>query len=121
MSLIVSKNDEENDALVKTGVYQSGGAAVSAGETGIGGTTTASETFDRIGTAATEFNDAGAINGTAGNTVDNTAYDVVNDNSPLKWIVPLAIVLLLIISGYAFCGSPQSVTESGAAASVNAG
>lgn len=119
MSSINSKTGEENDSPLKTDDYQSGVSAVNAGETGIGGTTTASETFDRIGTAASELNDYGVIDGAAGNAIDNSADDDADDNSPLKWLVPLVIVLLLIISGYAFCSNPRPADESGAAATVN--
>jgi hypothetical protein len=116
MSSISSKTDEENDLPLKTDDYQSGGGAINAGETGIGGTTTASGTFDRIGTAASDFNDYGVINGAAGNAIDDSADDA-DDDSPIKWIVPLVILFLLIFLGYAFCGNPPSV----AVESVNIG
>lgn len=118
MSSITSKNDEENDLHPKSGVYQSGVGAVNANETGIGGTTTASETFDRIGTAASEFNDPGTLNRTAGNITYESVYDAAGDDSPLKWIVPLVILFLLIFLGYTFCSNPPSA-ESGAAAVKN--
>jgi hypothetical protein len=28
-----------------------------------------------------------------------------NDDSPMKWIVPLAILVFLVIFGYWFCGA----------------
>ncbi|HXG84484.1 MAG TPA: hypothetical protein VNI84_10695 [Pyrinomonadaceae bacterium] len=119
MSSIISKPKEENDLPLKTDVYQSGGGAISAGETRIGGTTTASETFDRIGTAASEFNDAGTIISTAGNATDDSVYDDAGDDSPMKWIAPLVIVLLLIVLGYTFCSNPPPAGESGAAITGN--
>lgn len=95
----------ENDLLEVEDGYQSANAAQ-----GVGGTTTASETFDRVGTAASEFNDAGArpIDAAQTSSAANRAMDFddaeMNDDSPLKWIVPLIILALLIIIGYAFCG-----------------
>ncbi len=95
----------ENDLLDVDESYQSANAAQ-----GVGGTTTASETFDRVGTAASEFNDPGArpigaaqTSGAANRAVDFDDAEM-NDDSPLKWIVPLVILALLIIIGYAFCG-----------------
>lgn len=120
MSSIISKPDEENDLPLKTDVYQSGVGAINQSETRIGGTTTASETFDRIGTAASEFNDAApTITATAGNSSGDSVYDDAGDDSPLKWIVPLVILFLLIILGYTFCSHSPSSTESGAAAVIN--
>lgn len=119
MSSIISKPDEENDLPLKNEVYQSGGGAVNQSETRIGGTTTASETFDRIGTAASEFNDAAPLTATTGNAGDDSVYDDAGDDSPLKWIVPLVILFLLIFLGYTFCSHPPSASENGAASFIN--
>jgi len=118
MSSIISKPDEENNLPLKNDVYQSSVGAINAGETRIGGTTTASETFDRIGTAASEFNDAAPMTANAGKSSGNSVYDDAGDDSPLKWIVPLVILFLLIFLGYTFCSHPPSAAESGATAVI---
>lgn len=85
--------------------------------TGIGGTTTASVTFDRIGTAASEFNDASARTPLSRNMIDeldNFDDTATDDNSPLRWIIPLVLLALLVALGAWFCGG-----KSESAASVN--
>lgn len=82
-----------------------------AGKTaaGIGGTTSAGETLDRIGSAASEFNDlndagAGALNNNFGAALGELDNIEANDDSPLKWITPLVLLALLVALGSWFCG-----------------
>ncbi len=103
MSLIVSKNDGENDLPNVSDSYKSGAGNISDSQ--IIDAPTASRTFDKIGTAAAEFNDAdtGIIDELNNSPVDLNTGTL--DSSPLNWIIPAALVILLIILGYAFCGS----------------
>ncbi len=121
MSINDSKINDENSFSVEDESYKS----VNDSGSGIGGTTTASETLDRVGTAASEFNDPGARISPLDARAGNALNDVVglddaemNDDSPIKWIVPLVILALLIILGYTFCGKSSTVAmTTGASAS----
>lgn len=100
-----SKINGENDLLDEDEGYRSV-------TQGVGGTTTASETLDRVGSAASEFNDAGArpLDARAESGVNQFDERDAADDSPLKWIVPLVILAALIILGYWFCGNvPKAV------------
>jgi uncharacterized protein YidB (DUF937 family) len=115
---------ESGDVLSRIGGYTTG-----AGETfGTTGVTTA-ETFDRVGTAAAETLDAnnrniGGLNA-IGNDVrsvgDRTTnplnriddnFDDEEDNSPLKWLLPLLLLGLLLILGYSFCSKTPVPTTT---------
>lgn len=105
-----SKINDEIDLLGDDDSFRSANVA-----TGIGGRTTASETFDRVGTAASGFNDAGArtLDARVGESpinraADFAAADEMADDSPLRWLAPLIVVALLIILGYTFCGGSHS-------------
>ncbi len=107
MSLIVSKTDEENDLPDAADSYKSGTGNISAPQ--ITDAPTASQTFDKIGTAAAEFNDAdtGIID-----SLNNSPAGLDNetiDNTSMSWIIPAALLFLLIILGYAFCGGAPTV------------
>ncbi|MDQ6785466.1 MAG: hypothetical protein M3033_01415 [Acidobacteriota bacterium] len=110
MSINNSKPDEENDLQARDDSYKSDAGAINAA--GIGGTTTASETFDRVGTAASEFNDSAAspLDRNIGNLPNSLDAELTNDDSPMKWIVPLIILFLLIILGYSLCSKPSATT-----------
>ena len=51
------------------------------------------ETLDRIGTAAVGMTDD-----------DSMITGDFDDDSNLKWLAPLAIVVLLVVLGFWFCG-----------------
>ncbi len=112
----------ENDVLSQVNDYQSSlnaGGVTAVGATGVAGTTTASQIFDRVGTAASEFNDTGARppdNRTTGSAlnrnIDDLSDDVVNDDSPLKWIIPLALLGLMIALGSWFCGKSEPIATT---------
>ena len=75
---------------------------------------TEAEAFDRIGSAAVEmFNEKGEM------TVENTD----TDDSPLKWLLPLIILILLVIIGAWFCSkspAPETKTEPSKPVNANA-
>jgi uncharacterized protein YidB (DUF937 family) len=91
---------------------------------------TAAETFDRVGTAATETLDAGKRNVTdinasdretypIGNQVDtalNNSDDEPDNHSPLQWLLPLLLLGLLLVIGYWSCSKPST---SPATAKIN--
>ncbi len=124
---------EDNDLLAKIDGYLTGvgGAPISAtvGETGAA----TAETFDRIGTAATDTLEADnrvvdekidRVDGATGITGDksNDALDRVEDDndgddSPLKWLIPLLLLVLLLVMGYWFCGKSSEPVKP---ANVNA-
>ena len=106
---------ESGDMLSRIGGYSTG-ASETFDTTGV----TTAETFDRIGTAAADTLDAdnrkiGGLNATSsdmrsvnerGNNplyrIDEN-FDDDEDNSPLKWLLPLLLLGLLMILGYSFC------------------
>jgi hypothetical protein len=110
MSVNNLTNDKENDFAERDDSYKGNIGAINP--TGIGGTTSAGETFDRIGTAAAEFNDADVnrLDRGIGNSSDELDNVVLNEDSPMKWVVPLIILFLLIIIGYSFCSKPPAST-----------
>ena len=118
-----SKSDNANDFPAVDDSYKSGAGEINA--TGIGATTTAGETFDRVGTAAAEFNDSAArpLGGNISRQAAEISDDVINDDSPMSWLIPLIIVFLLIILGYSFCNkapdAKTAVKYQSAAAKVN--
>lgn len=111
MSINNSNNDEENSVSAADS-YQSGAGEINAGTSA--DTINAVETFDRIGTAAAEFDvaDSGALNKNLNNVQADLSDDLVNDDSPVKWLIPLVIIFLLIVIGYAFCGKTVSSTDA---------
>jgi uncharacterized protein YidB (DUF937 family) len=117
----------ESDLLSRTGEYMTG-----ATET-IGGVS-AANTVDRIGTVATNIIDRDRVNvgnsigiadepKTIGNraktTVENIdSYDD-NDNSPLKWLLPLMLLGLLVVLGFWFCGKGEEHKSANISINVN--
>ncbi|MGI8495006.1 MAG: YidB family protein [Pyrinomonadaceae bacterium] len=81
----------DDDLLSRIGGYLSGVGESTISTTGV----ITNAAFDRIGTAAAE-------NISEPNPLDDIAE--FNDDSPMKWIVPLIILILFVISGWAFCG-----------------
>lgn len=109
MSLQDSKIDGENDmphGENSNDSYQSNAGAINAMNEGERGTDSVSETFDRVGTAASEYKDAeaGPLNRTMEGVSQVSDDNVFEEDSPLKWIAPLVLLLLLIVLGYWFCG-----------------
>jgi len=113
-----------------------GGYSTSASETVSATGVTAAETFDRVGTAATETLDAdkrniGGLNATVGNVssvgdrVNNPLnriddnFDDEEDNSPLKWLLPLLLLGLLLILGYSFCSKTPVPTTTNVNVNAN--
>jgi len=125
---------DENDLLSTTGTYSTnvGATAGFAGATAAG-------TIDRIGTAATDVIDAGretvsdGVNivgdrvdvsnntGIVGDRTDRSvaSVDDYNDDSPLKWLLPLLLFGLLLILGYSFCRKSPTPTTANANANTN--
>jgi uncharacterized protein YidB (DUF937 family) len=100
----------EDDLLSRIGDYLS---ADDASATGTAAPST-SETVDRIGTAATERFDRNAAGNLAGNAVSSVDVmdDDANDNSPMKWLLPLILLALLVFLGWAFCGKAEAPTTN---------
>lgn len=103
----------ENDLLSRIGGFLSGVGGSTVGTTGV----MASDSIDRFGTAAAEDIKRGGVNV----AVDEES----NDDSPLKWLVPLILLVLLIGLGWAFCRkaeaptAPVVNTNANSAANVN--
>lgn len=72
------------------------------------GAQTASRTFDKIGTAAAEFNDSDARMSNASADLPANFGDDDLNASPLSWIIPLVLLFLLVGLGYAFCSNPAA-------------
>lgn len=68
----------------------------------------AGETLDRIGTAAAAETIDRRNDFVETNAVNN--LDETNDGSPLKWLVPLILLLVLITLGWAFCRKAEAPT-----------
>lgn len=82
----------DDDLLSRIGGYLSGIGGSTVSTTGV----VTNEAFDRIGTAAAENLAEPEIN-------LPEAADF-NDDSPLKRIIPIIILILLVAAGWAFCG-----------------
>lgn len=96
----------ENDFLSRAGAYLTGGAPSVA------------ESFDRIGTAATDTESA--MNRRAGAELSSVDDRYEDDNSPLRWLLPLILLGLLLTLGYWFCGkSPEPVAKPVTNTSIN--
>ncbi len=98
---------------------------------------TAAETFDRVGTAATDTLDTDVrnvrnLNATFSGDMRNVGdrpsiplnriddnFNDDEDNSPLKWILPLLLLGLLLILGYTFCSKTPVPTETIANVNTN--
>jgi uncharacterized protein YidB (DUF937 family) len=106
---------DENNLLSQTGGY------LTADENSFAGVS-AGNAFDRVGTSATNVVDADRVGvrgrtetvnatGTIGARANTEIGDINdyenNDNSPLKWLLPLLILALLVIIGYSFCSKPE--------------
>ena len=87
--------------------------------TGSGAGATVAESFDRIGTAAAA--DTSALNNRAGAGLTSVDESFEDDNSPLRWLLPLILLGLLLALGYWFCGkSPEPVASPTTNVNVNA-
>jgi len=91
---------------------------------------TAAETFDRVGTAATDTLDTDVrnvrnLNATFSGDMRNVGdrpsiplnriddnFNDDEDNSPLKWILPLLLLGLLLTLGYTFCSKTPAPTAT---------
>lgn len=105
---IVPAND---DLLTRIGNYSAGEAPVSnfrfdapQAELNPG------ETFDRFDGAAGVRSEISGAHSSSLNRVEEEI--ILDDNSPLRWLVPLIILALLIAVGWAFCGNSPSPTAS---------
>lgn len=68
------------------------------------------ESFDRIRTAATETESA--MNNRTETAFINVDERFDDDNSPLRWLMPLILLGILLAAGYWFCGkSPEPVAK----------
>lgn len=110
----------EGDLLSTIGGSLTGAAAASAFDRVDAGTTDTMNADRRIVgdkfDTATEPQAVGARANDNLNRVDND----FNDDSPLKWIMPLALLFLLLVIGYSFCGkSPEPAKPANA--NVSAG
>ncbi len=127
----------ESDLLTKIGGYLSGLGGLAAGAFGTAGAM-ASDTVDRIGTAASGTVDAGKkIVGEGMDTVGagakavgdkfsgamNSVGDMVDGdgdgNSILKWLIPLLLLGLLVALGFWFCGKSTTPTVTNANTNAN--
>ncbi|MCY7348177.1 MAG: YidB family protein, partial [Pyrinomonadaceae bacterium] len=99
----------EKDLLSNIGGYLTGFSSAASDSTGAAGAT-AGETFDRIGSAADDASNTNkeVFGDRTGNDL-NSAADIDDDNSILKWLIPLLLLGLLIVLGYAFCGKSAPV------------
>ena len=82
-------------------------SAVYGGASGV----MASDTVDRFGTAAAE-----TVDTTRGAEVfrqAETAIEDYEDNSPLRWLIPLIILIVFIALGYFFCGGTPGSSGGG--------
>jgi uncharacterized protein YidB (DUF937 family) len=84
----------EDDLLSRIGGFLSGVGGSTVSTTGV----MTNEAVDRIGTAAAENIDYGET---------EILADEFNDDSPIKWLAPLVILILMIIAGWAFCGKSE--------------
>ena len=87
----------EDDLLSRIGGSLSGVGGATISTTGV----MESPMIDRFGSAAAE-----EIRQPHPVTMIAEEIEEFNDDSPLKWIIPLIILILLVIIGWAFCGSP---------------
>lgn len=98
---------QQSDMLSTAGNYLTGGAAGA----------TVAESFDRIGTAAT---DTSAINNRVGSELTRVDEKFEDENSPLRWLLPLILLGLLLATGYWFCGkSPEPAAKPVTNANIN--
>jgi uncharacterized protein YidB (DUF937 family) len=87
----------EDDLLSKIGGFLSGVGGATVSTTGV----MASETIDRFATASAEN-----INRASADDLLSEEYD---DSSPLKWLLPLILLILLIAIGWAFCSKTETL------------
>ncbi|MCA1626142.1 MAG: YidB family protein, partial [Acidobacteria bacterium] len=114
----------ESDLLSRIGEYTTRTTEIISG-------VSAANTVDRIGTAATNIIDrdranigdrmgitdeSQTIEDRTNITVENIDNYDDNDNSPLKWLLPLMILGLLVALGFWFCGGK---TEEHKSANIN--
>jgi OOP family OmpA-OmpF porin len=100
----------ENDLLSRAGGYLTGGSVAGA---------SVAESFDRIGTSAASDNLSAASNRT-GISSGNFDERLEEDNSPLRWLMPLILLGILLTLGYWFCGkSPEPPVAKPVATNAN--
>jgi uncharacterized protein YidB (DUF937 family)/outer membrane protein OmpA-like peptidoglycan-associated protein len=117
---------DESTLLSKIGGFLTGLGGAAVGGVGTAGAT-ASDTVDRIGTAASgAFNKGKDTLGAVGDRVSTNAerfddaIDGDSGNSVLRWLLPLLLLGLLIALGYWLCGRPSSAPTTVTNANVNA-
>lgn len=94
----------DDDLLSRIGGHLSGVGGSTVSTTGV----MASDTVDRFGTAAAEEI-------AQRRTADDLTDEEFNDDSPLKWLVPLIILVLLVALGWAFCRQSETPPSQPAA------
>ncbi|MEO8073940.1 MAG: OmpA family protein [Acidobacteriota bacterium] len=117
----------ESDLFARVGGFLGGIGGAAAGAFGTTGAM-ANDTVDRIGTAAAGTVDAGgrvvgdgidAVGTNAkivGDNVENSLHrvgdslDGDDENSVLKWLIPLLLLGLVVILGFMFCGKSTPTT-----------
>lgn len=120
---------DQNTLLSKIGGFLTGLGSAAVGGIGTAGAA-ASDTVDRIGTAAGgAFNKGKDTIGAVGDRVSasarrtDDAIDSDSGGSVLRWLLPLLILGLLIALGYFLCGrssAPTTVINSNVNANANA-
>jgi uncharacterized protein YidB (DUF937 family) len=123
---------ESGNMTSKIGGYSTG-ASETVGATGA----TTAETFDRVGTAASDMLDAdirnvGGLNPAFSdvrsvgdrpniplNRIDDNFVDDDQDNSPFRWLLPLLLLGLLLTLGYTFCSKTPVPTATNVNVNAN--
>lgn len=82
----------------------------------LGGATAATGAFDRVGNAT---EDALGTRHDMMHRAD-APVDGFDDDSPLKWIIPLLLLVLLVIMGFWFCGKSKEAENPAAPVNTNA-
>lgn len=77
----------------------------------------ASDTIDRFGTAAAET--VGTNRGAEVFNQMEEAIEGAEDDSPLRWLIPLIVIVLLIAGGYFTCAKPPEAPKSAVVNSEN--
>lgn len=96
----------DDDLLSRLGGYLSGVGDATVSTTGV----MASDTIDRFGSATAE---------NITRRDDFTTDLVPDDDSPLKWLMPLILLGILVALGYTFCGGRAENAPAPAAVNTN--